>query len=185
MGLKLNIYYKNILFFGHKKVGKTSIGKKIASKLKFSFLDTDDLIEERYFLKKKQKLSCNKIFLKEKNKFFRNLEQEVILSINTENSVISVGGGSLQNKKTLKFLKDKKFSIFFIFLNISFENFLKRNKNIFFPFNKEKLKKIYFTRQKIFERFLKSTLKIDVDEKSENQIVEEILCQIPLEKFLK
>ncbi|MFD1615010.1 shikimate kinase [Gelatiniphilus marinus] len=79
-----------VVLIGYMASGKTSIGKKLANKLSYDFIDLDDLIEE------KEKLSVTQVFKSKGEVYFRNQEhlhlKEVLSSKN--NIVLSVGGGT-------------------------------------------------------------------------------------------
>ncbi len=69
--------------------GKTTIGKKLAKKLGYKFIDLDQKIESTY------KIPISSIFEKYDEKGFRNLEQKVLKeTFVLENTVISTGGGT-------------------------------------------------------------------------------------------
>ena len=67
-------------------VGKTTIGKNLAEKLSFSFLDTDKIIEEE------EGSSIKDIFKKRSEIYFRKIEQKTTLRLlKNDNSVIALG----------------------------------------------------------------------------------------------
>lgn len=77
-----------IYIIGFMGVGKSTVGKKLANKLGFEFLDTDKVFEKKY------KLSINNFFNKYGEELFRKLEGEILQStFQKENCVISTGGG--------------------------------------------------------------------------------------------
>ena len=81
--------------------GKSTIGNIISKRLDFEFIDTDFEIE------KYEGISIKKIFNIKGEKYFRELEETIILrSINLDNKVISLGGGGFLNldirKKIIK-----------------------------------------------------------------------------------
>lgn len=69
--------------------GKSTVGKNLALKLGYEFLDTDQMIEE------KVGRSISSVFATEGEEFFRKLETKTIKELNDfcEKKVISVGGG--------------------------------------------------------------------------------------------
>ena len=129
-------------------VGKSTIGKILAKKLNYNFVDIDKLIES------KENLSINLIFKHKGESYFRKIEYKVILSeLKNNNSVISLGGGAFLNNAIRK--NAKKLSTSF-WLDVPVEELIKRlkkNKKRPLLLNKnlsETVKKIYFDRKKIY-----------------------------------
>jgi len=90
---------KNIVLTGFMGVGKTAVGKILASELKRNFIDTDQLIED------KAGLTVTEIFARHGETYFRNLEEEVINSLGHYPSgslVIATGGGSVLRESNIK-----------------------------------------------------------------------------------
>ena len=74
-------------------VGKSTIGKNLAKKLNYKFIDVDKLIEI------KEGSSINLIFKNKSESYFRKIENDITLSeLKNDNSVISLGGGAFLNK---------------------------------------------------------------------------------------
>ncbi len=85
---------KNLILLGMMGVGKSTIGKILAKKLKFKLFDTDKLIE------KKNLMTISEIFEKEGEDFFRDEEEKIVMGcLNGRNKIISLGGGAFINKK--------------------------------------------------------------------------------------
>ena len=129
-------------------VGKSTIGKILAKKLDYNFVDVDKLIE------KKENSSINFIFKNNGESYFRKIESEITLTVlKKDNSVISLGGGAFLNNSIRKSVK--KLSISF-WLDASINELVKRlkkNKRRPLLFRKnieETVKKIYFERKKIY-----------------------------------
>ena len=81
-------------------VGKTVVGKKLAKQLGLKYIDTDDLIE------KMKKRSIKDIFKKKGEPYFRDLETEVLKTLQEyDNFVISTGGGIVMREENVKILK--------------------------------------------------------------------------------
>ncbi len=90
----------NIVLIGYRCTGKSSIGKRIAERLKWSFVDTDELIE------KKAKARISEIVENFGWEGFRKKEQEVIREVSCLNScVIATGGGVVLNEENIRLLK--------------------------------------------------------------------------------
>jgi len=70
-------------------VGKSTIGKKLASKLDYNFVDLDTLFEKKY------KISIEDFFAKYGEKLFREFENKLLLStFDMKNIVVATGGGT-------------------------------------------------------------------------------------------
>ena len=144
---KLN---KNLTLTGMMGVGKSTIGKNLAKKLKYDFFDIDDLIEM------KEGASINLIFKNKSESYFRKLENEITLEVlKKKNSVISLGGGAFLNKLIRTSAKDKSVSFW---LDVEIDELIKRlNKTKKRPLLYKKnisstVKKIYLNREKIYSK---------------------------------
>ena len=84
---------KNLVLLGMMGVGKTTLGKIVAKKIGFKFIDTDANIEENCLMR------ISAIFKRKGEKFFRLEEKkEVLKSLKVSNSVIALGGGAFIDK---------------------------------------------------------------------------------------
>ena len=146
----------NITFCGMMGSGKSIIGSKFAKIIKFDFIDTDALIEE------KTGKSINEIFDKFGEVYFRELEEKYISKILfKKNYVISLGGGVMNNINLRKILKQNSLNVYLCVNNSDLvkrlENSNKRhlikNKNI-----ENILEELLKKREKYYN---KADLKID------------------------
>jgi shikimate kinase len=64
---------KNLTLTGMMGVGKSTVGKNLAKKLKYNFIDVDKLIEI------KEGISINMIFKNKSENYFRKIENEITL----------------------------------------------------------------------------------------------------------
>ena len=129
-------------------VGKSTIGKNLAKKLQFNFVDIDKLIE------KKEGLSISLIFKKKGEDYFRKIENDVTLSeLKKDDMVISLGGGAFINKSIRK--RAKKLSVSF-WLDVPVEELVKRLKKssqrplLYKKDINKTIKKLFFERKKIY-----------------------------------
>ena len=119
-----NIRKKNLVLLGHMGSGKTLLAKKIARELKIEHYDSDQKIVEL------EKKSINQIFESRGEKYFRKIEEEVVLNlIKKKNIVVSLGGGSIMNQNIRKMLKQSSFSIFLDVNLEKLESRLSKSKN--------------------------------------------------------
>ncbi|GGZ93934.1 shikimate kinase [Algibacter mikhailovii] len=80
-----------IVLIGYMASGKTSVGKLLAKKLNYRFIDLDDFIEE------KEGATIKEIFNSKGEIYFRKKETQYLkelLQANEENTVLSLGGGA-------------------------------------------------------------------------------------------
>src|SRR5690625_17597 len=84
---------KNIAFIGFMGVGKTTVARLVAKKLKRSFIDTDAVIE------REMNMPTTEIFAKYGEATFRKKEKEIILRFCKEREIIlSLGGGAFSQR---------------------------------------------------------------------------------------
>ena len=151
-------------------VGKSTVGKKLAKKLKFNFIDIDQIIE------KKEKRTIKEIFEDKGENYFRKIEKKISLEeLKKSNSVIALGGGAFMNSSIRK--EAKNFSMSF-WLDLNLKSLLIRLKNVKKRplLNQDSLEqsvnKIYSERKKIYN---KSDFKIKCNSTNVDQIVNKII----------
>ena len=139
---------KNLILTGMMGVGNSTIGKKLAKKLKYNFTDLDKLIEIR------ENLSINLIFKNKGEDYFREIERSIALQeLKKKKSVIALGGGAYLDKSIR--ISAKKLSLSF-WLDVNVDILIKRlsrtkkrpllyKKNI-----GDTIKKIYLERKKTY-----------------------------------
>lgn len=92
---------QNVILIGFMGSGKSTIGKILAQRLKFQWLDMDIEIE------KGEQNSIKDIFEQKGEAYFRDLETEYLRRlINQENNVISTGGGIVLKEENRVLLKE-------------------------------------------------------------------------------
>ena len=85
---------KNLVLIGMMGSGKSTVGKEISKKSALKFKDIDKLIETH------EKMKIRDIFDKKGEKFFRSIEEKIVLqTIKLPSQVIALGGGSFINVK--------------------------------------------------------------------------------------
>ena len=161
---------KNLTLTGMMGVGKSTVGKNLAKKLKYNFIDVDKLIEI------KEGISINMIFKNKSESYFRKIENDITLTVlRKNNSVISLGGGAFLNNSIRKI--SKKLSVSF-WLDVPMDELIKRlkkNKKRPLLFKKnisENAKKIYLERKKIYNE---ADFRIKCNSLKPGEIVSKIL----------
>ncbi len=163
----------NIVFIGMSGAGKTTIGKKVSVLLNRDFYDTDDLIVSEIGM------TIDSFFKKYGEKKFRELESEIVYEFSkVNNSIISTGGGIVLDENNIINLK-KNGKIIYLKGNIDtlFSNLKK--SNIIRPLiDNEKesignIERLFIKRKDLYKKY--SDLTINIDDKTINEIIEELL----------
>ncbi len=165
----------NIILIGFMGVGKGTTARALVKASEYFAIDTDDLIESI------EKRAIKKIFKKEGEPYFRNLEKKCALWLekNVDNTIISTGGGFFRQENIHKIGK-------VIYLESSFEGILRRiNKS---PNAKAKLRKRPLLKdlkegKKLYEQRVEDYKKVadmivNVEDKDIEDIVKDILGKI-------
>ena len=101
--------------------GKSTIGKQLAKLLDLNFLDGDLIIEERI------NQSIQNFLDQHGGKEFTKIEEEVLLSINFDKTILATGGSAVLSDNAMQFLR-KESAV--IFLDVTYENISKRILNL-------------------------------------------------------
>ena len=161
---------KNLTLTGMMGVGKTTIGKRLARKLNYAFVDVDKIIE------KQEGESISSIFKNKGENYFRKIEKQLtIMELKKNNSVISLGGGAFLNSTIRQYSKKNSISFW---LDVPIEILIKRLKKsknrpvIGKEKTNDSIKKIYFMRKKFYT---KADYRIKCKTLTLKQIIEKIL----------
>ena len=162
---------KNLVLLGMMAVGKTTLGKIVAKKQELKFIDIDASIE------KKNSMTIKEIFKKKGEKFFRiEEEKEVLKSLEKNNCVIALGGGSFMNKTLRENILKNAISIW---LNVDIKTLNQRVKwNQKRPLlkeenNQKKITELYAERKNIYKL---ANHQIACDKLSKKNIAEKIIA---------
>lgn len=91
----------NIYLVGFMGTGKTSVGRELARKKKWCFVDLDELIELR------EKGLIADIFARKGEPYFRCLEKQALKEVSREKEfVVACGGGIVVASENIKIMKD-------------------------------------------------------------------------------
>ncbi|MEE8395650.1 MAG: shikimate kinase [bacterium] len=108
----------NLLLVGFMASGKTAVGRRLARRLGYGFVDTDRWIE--------QEVGCTiaQLFESHGEPYFRRLETELASHLHKlKNHIVSTGGGILTAEGNLELLRRAGLVIF---LNADLEEILER-----------------------------------------------------------
>jgi shikimate kinase len=91
---------RNLALIGFMGTGKTTVGRQLAELLRFDFIDTDDLIEQRVGRQVRE------IFAAEGEARFREYERALVATLpDYDRTVIATGGGLAANPDNMASLK--------------------------------------------------------------------------------
>ncbi|ETS99360.1 MULTISPECIES: shikimate kinase AroL [Providencia] len=85
---------------GPRGSGKTTIGKKLAEKTGYQFIDTDKLIFEH------AGMSIADIVKQQGWDYFRQLESQILASIEPQKAIVSTGGGIILASENQQVMRD-------------------------------------------------------------------------------
>lgn len=112
---------KNIVLIGFMGTGKSCVGRLLAEKTNFSFIDTDIIIEND------NQMSIPEMFTKFGEPYFRTKEKKAIKKAAAQcNAVISTGGGVPMDIENMKILRETGV---IICLCASVDTIIQRTKN--------------------------------------------------------
>jgi shikimate kinase len=112
---------QHLALVGFMASGKSTIGKRLARKLKCAFFDTDDLVVEAHG-------AISDIFYNEGETAFRNYEHDALAHVlsDGEPGVVACGGGALSFEPSAKLLKKRSYRVF---IKVTPELVLERLRN--------------------------------------------------------
>jgi shikimate kinase len=91
----------NVYLVGFMGTGKSTVGRELARKKKWHFVDLDELIEL------KEKRSISDIFSQSGEPYFRRVERQVLKEVARERGfVVACGGGIVTNEDNIATMKD-------------------------------------------------------------------------------
>ena len=107
-----------VYLIGFMGAGKTSLGKELALKFKFNFLDLDEVIENE------TGEELTDIFSRSEDEF-RKIEADTLRSLTFSNTVFSLGGGTPCFYDNMDFIKQAGISVY---IQVSEEELFNRLK---------------------------------------------------------
>ena len=113
-----------VYLIGYMGSGKSTIAKKIAASLAWSFIDLDKAIEEEI------KLSISEIFKVRGEAYFRELESDVLRKFKShKNTIISCGGGTPCYHDNMEYMNDTGITVYIRMTPAALRSRLKVNKS--------------------------------------------------------
>ncbi|MBC8390227.1 MAG: shikimate kinase [Actinobacteria bacterium] len=162
---------KNISLIGFMGSGKSTIGNMLSKELKMLFIDIDRIIE----------LSENKIikdiFEAEGEKYFRNLESEVIKKIySNKNCIFACGGGVVERVENMSIIKSSSTIVYlYISANEAYERlkFTKDRPLLEGKDRKEIIERLIKKRDVLYNKY--ADLKVNAKDRDSKMVIKNIM----------
>ncbi len=168
----------NIILVGFMGTGKTVVGKMVAAKLGYTYIDTDDIIEQM------AQKRIPDIFAEEGEPRFREYEREAIKKLVTlERYVVSTGGGAVIFDENINRMKSAGLVVC---LSARPEVIYERIKeNSYRPLLQvsnplQKIRELLTTRQQQYE---KADILVDTSDLTIAEVVESLIATIGSHAF--
>lgn len=156
-----------IYLIGMPGCGKSTLGKALANKLNYEFIDMDEYIERQACM------FIDEIFDAYGEEYFRALERNVLKEFtNMDNVIIATGGGVIKNKNNKNLIDG-----LCVYLSANLEDIKNRleSSGIVRPLLKTKtVEQLFNERKDLYEFFCD----IKVDNSNMNKAIEAILCEV-------
>ena len=164
----------NITLIGMPGSGKSSVGRVLARRLGYSFLDVDPLIVEAY-----GKASLQEVLESLGNEGFLDAEAEVISTLSCENTVLSPGGSAVLREKGAMRLKELGPVVYLRLPCPALEKRLWNLESRGVPLAPgQTLEQLYALRVPFYERYADVT--VDADQPRARDTAEKILAALEL-----
>ena len=170
-----------LILIGYMASGKSTLGRILAEKLNYDFLDLDDYIENE------EKTTVSDIFKSKGEIYFRKAETKYLKHIleNKTNLILSLGGGTPCYNDNMSLILEAK-HVKSIYLKASIPTLVTR-------LNKEKSKRpliahietdellTEFIGKHLFERnqfYSQANITVSTDNKTETEIIEDLVLKL-------
>lgn len=164
----------NITIIGMAGAGKSTIGKLLAKKQVYRFIDIDKVVE------KKSGKSLQGLIDSEGEDTLLKLEEETVLELqlnSNDNYVISPGGSIIYSRAAMEFLKTHTT---IIFLDVSFDIITKRLSNFttrgMIGIKNKSLKELFDERWELYNKYADITIKMNKQNKVSETVDNIIKC---------
>ncbi len=166
--------FENISLVGFMGSGKSTVGKILAGRLRFIFIDLDKIIELS------EEREIKDIFKRDGEKYFRELETKIIRKIyKNKKCVFACGGGVVKRKENMNVIKNNSTAIY---LDISAKNALDRLKDdknrplIDVENKKEVIEKLIGKRDRLYREY--ADIVVNGDKNKPEQTSNEIIARL-------
>ena len=137
-----------VFLCGFMGCGKSTVGVLLAKNLGCRLVDTDDMIVES------EGMSIPEIFESKGEKYFRDLEKQVVARLSEGKAVVSCGGGTMLSEENALTAR-KKGTV--VYIDTPFESCYERikddsNRPLAVSRTKEQLRELYDSRSDVYKK---------------------------------
>jgi shikimate kinase len=161
----------NLILIGLPGAGKSTVGVILAKTLGMNFIDTDIMIQEH------TGRLLQELIDEEGADAFLKIEEDTILSLDADHTVIATGGSVVFSDRAMKHLKSNGTVLS---LDISFKEMVRRLKNIttrgIVLYPGQSLSDMYGQRIPLYEKY--ADIRIDCSDGDFERILEKVVDEI-------
>ena len=142
-----------ISLIGMAGAGKTSVGKALAEKLNYKFIDTDKVIEDTH------KSSLQELLERYGYLKLREIEEKEVIGLSIDGSIISTGGSVVYGSDAMNFLNENST---IVYLDMGLEQIRKRNINFsnrgFAKHPDQSIEEVFAERTELYKKYANLTV---------------------------
>jgi len=167
----------NVTLIGMPGSGKSMIGKLLAKKINFEFIDCDEYIEQ------KEKMSLQQIIDTKGDKGFCKIEKQRILELlPLKKHVIAPGGSAIYLEKLMNILKKSSLIILLnLPLNVLEQRLTNKETRGIVGLRSKSIKELYEERMPFYKKY--ADIIINCFNKSNSEIIHEIIKKLAMVKI--
>lgn len=160
----------NLILIGMPGAGKSTVGVILAKRIGFNFVDTDLIIQAQ------MKCRLQEIINTQGLRKFQSIEEQVLMNLNVDNSIIATGGSAVYSKKGMEKLGETGR---IIYIQVSLESLKKRINDMgqrgLVMAKGQTFEQLYLERIHLYESFADRTISC------ENLTAEQVAAKIEKE----
>jgi shikimate kinase len=171
MNTRKSLLTTNLVLIGMPGAGKSTLGRLLAQRLACEFIDTDALIEA------KTQLTLQSILATQGYRALRMIEEQILVGINVQGTVIATGGSAPYSERGMAHLKH---SGTILFVEITLATVMQRigdySSRGLACSPRQTLPSVFTERQALYRKY--ADLCVSGDEQTTNQTLESILKEV-------
>ncbi|MCX7114831.1 MAG: shikimate kinase [Gammaproteobacteria bacterium] len=151
----MSTHAKTIVLIGFKHVGKSVIGRALATQLERPFIDLDEEIERVFEREHQDKQTCRQMMQTQGEAYFRQLEKDVLAQlVLTKPVILSLGGGTPLDEDNQKRIQGHTIVHISAPRGVVFERIMLQGRPAFFSDDEspvESFNRLWNERERVYE----------------------------------